>query len=502
MSGNSELYRPVGVAWGAKIGVSLAIFLLLSPPGFGYELKLGLDLRYVHDSNFYRTPNNEESADSIEPGGSIMFEQQGDRLRYRASYTGFYQAYRKQSQADAPEHRLRLDGSYEIDPLTTFRLKNNFRDVRNLRFLQEDIRNGDTGLDPNDGRYQRNDLELLLQRDISRDWELEVRATQQFIDFDNNVNRSDSDSIGIGGRVLHRFSSRHRFGGGLALVRQQFDGDNYRLDADADYLISELTWIFDIGEQIQLVVNGGPAWLSTDEDSSDFVQQMQYVGGSLGGELFRANVLSCGFDDATDTGTASRCNANTPGAEPIPADNLGADQVFPLTLGPQVGDDDDEVTFFGGVSLAARFSDWTLDAELGRRQNNPSGDSIAASLTRLRGELGYAPPLARWSAYLAGSVERREALTGSTIIDYVVIPGAENAAQRSQAFTAERDSDDYRDAFTAVFGVRRQFSEHLSGDVAVSFRHSERHLSGRKVDEDDTYFFVVKLSYAFDTVRF
>lgn len=482
--------------------VGLAMLLLLPAPGFCDEVTIGLDAAYVYDSNFYGTPSDEESADSIEPGGSIAIDHDGDRLRYQGLYEGSYQAYRKDEhdEADAWEHRLRLGGGYDIDPLTTMRLKNNFRDVRNQKFARDDITNGDTGLEPNDDRYQRNDLELQLHRDLTRSWEVEVTAAQQFIDYDNNIDRSDSDSMGVGGRVLHRYAPQHRFGGGVSWVEQNFDGDDFRLDAEAQYLITELAWIFDINDQVELVVNGGPAWVTTDEDPTDSVQQTQFVGGRQGGELFRANVLSCDFDDVAATGTASRCNANTFGAAPIPADNLGAGQTFPLSVGPQVGENDEDVTFFGGVSLVGRFSDWIVNTDLRRQQNPPSGDAIAGSLTRLRAEVDYAPPLSLWSAYVAGSVERRETFNSSTTIDYVVVPGAENAAQRSVAFTTSQNADDSRDAFTALAGVRRQFSRNLSGDVGVSFRHTERELSGQpNNDEKDTYFFVVKVAYVFDT---
>lgn len=492
--------RPSAWAQRSLLGGACVALLLVPSTGFSYEVTLGIDTAYVYDSNFFRTPNNEESANSIEPGGSIAVEHDGDRLRYLATYKGSYQAYDKQDESDGPENRLRLKGSYDINPLTTIQLKNNFRDIRNQRFTQENIRDGDTGQDPADNRYQRNDLELLLHRDITSSWELEVNATQQFIDYNRNVNRSDSDSIGVGSRVFHRYSPRHRFGGGLSWVRQEFDGDDIRLDANADFLITDLAWIFDIGEQIQLIVNGGPAWIKTDEKNTNAVQQTQFVGGSLEGELFRANVLSCAYDAVTATGIASRCNETTPGAEPIPAGNLGVVQNFPLGAGTPVGDND-EVTFFGGAALVARFSDWTVDTELRRLQSQPTGDAIAAKLTRLRWEFGYAPPLANWEAYLAGSLERREAFSNSTIIDYTVISGPEEAAQRSEAFTRARDSGDRRDAFTALIGVRNQFSRNLSGDVGVSFRRTENRVSGQEV-EVDTYFFAVKLSYVFDTMRF
>ncbi len=474
--------------------------LLLPVTGHGYELTLGLDSSYVHDSNFFRTENDEESADSVELGGTVSLEHRSDRLRYLGSYTGSYQTYRKQDESDGAEHRLRLKGSYDIDEITRVQLKNNFRTVRNQRYTRDDIRDGDTGQDSRVSRYQRNDVELLLQRDISSTWAIELNASHQFIDFNRNVSRSDSDSIGLGGRVLHHFAPRHRFAGGLSWVGQNFDGDDFRFDAEADYLIADLAWIYAVTEHLQLTVNGGPAWIKAEEKASGMVQETAFVGGILDGELFRANVRSCDFDTATSTGIASRCNATTPGAQPLLANNLGEVNNYSVNLETPVEKDDD-LTFFGGVALEGRFADWTVDMELRRRQSSPSGNAIAAKLSQWRWEVGYTPPRFRWNAYVAGSWERREAFSRATIIDYLVIPGPEDAAQRSQAFTRLRDSSDRQDAFTALVGVRNQFSQHLFGEVGVSFRHTENRVSGQ-ANESDTYFFVVNLSYVFDPIQF
>ena len=202
---------------------SLGLLLIAASPAFCNEITLGIDSAYVHNSNFYRSSSDEEAADSAEVGINITAEREEGRLRYLASYTGSYQAYDKQDGANAPEHRLRLRGRFDIDPLTTFHLNNRFRDVRNLRFSREDILDGDTGLEPNNDRYQRNDLELMLHRDLTRACELELDATQQFIDFEDNIDRSDSESYEIGARLYHRFAPRHRFGGGVSNVWQDFD---------------------------------------------------------------------------------------------------------------------------------------------------------------------------------------------------------------------------------------------------------------------------------------
>jgi len=479
--------------------VSLGLLLITASPAFCDEITLGIDSAYVHESNFYRTAIDKVDADSVEVSGIITAEREEGRLRYLASYRGSYQAYREQEEANASEHRLRLRGSYDIDSRTTFHLNNRFRDVENPRYSREDILDGDTGLEANSGRYQRNDLELMLHRDLTRAWELESVVTHKFINFEDNINRSDSESYEIGARVYHRFARRHRFGGGVSYMWQDFDGAETRLDAEARYLLTNLAWTFDIADQVQLVVYGGPAWISTDEDDPGDVSQQQFVGAARGNDVFRANVGSCGFDEELGTGIASRCDFGTPGAEPIPADDLGEVIVFPLEVGPSVGEDDN-VVLFGGAALKATFSDWTVDAEIRRQPNATSGDALAGSVTRFRWEVGYVLGQTNWDAYVAGSWERREALTNSTRIDYTVIPGLENAAQRDLAFTRVRDSDDRRTSFTALVGVRKQFSRAFSGSVSFRYRQTERRVSGQETDID-TNFVVVKVSYGIDSFR-
>jgi hypothetical protein len=478
--------------------VGLGLLLIAASPAFPNEITVGIESAYVNESNFYRTTNDEVAADSAEISGSITAERDVGRLRYLASYRGSYQAYRDQDGADADEHRLRLRGNFDIDRRTTFHFNNRYRDVRNLRFSREDILDGDTGLEPNNDRYRRNDLELMLHTDLSRTWELELDATHQISAFDN-VNRSDSESYEIGARVYHRFARRHRFGGGISYMSQDFKGAVARLDAEAEYLLASLAWTFDIADQVQLVVYGGPAFIDFVEDVPSSVGQQQFVGTTRGDDAFRANVRSCGFDEELGTGTASRCDFDTPGAEPIPADDLGEFLVFPLDAGPSVGEDDD-VVMLGGIALKATFSDWTVDAEIQRQPSATSGDAVPASVTRFRWDVGYALGQSNWDAYLAGSWERRELITNSTRVDFTVIPGPENAAQRDLAFTRIRDTDDRRASFTALVGVRKQFSSAFSGAISFRYLRNEQIVSGQETFVD-TNFLLVNVSYLFNSFR-
>ena len=484
---------------GTLAGVSLGIMLISASPAFGNEITLGIDSAYIRESNFYRTTVDEVAADSIEITGRITAEREEGRLHYLATYQGSYQDYPDHEGASSPEHRLRLRGSYDIDRRTSFQLNNRYRDVQNLRFSREDIFDGDSGLEPNSDRYRRNDLELMLHRALTRTWELDLEATHQFVDFEDNTNRSDSQSYRIGTRVFYRFAPRHRFGGGVSYLRQDFDGAQTRLDAEAEYLVTNLAWTFDIADQAELRVYGGPAWIRTDESDRGEVMQQQFVGTSRGDDVFRANVLSCAFDEGLGTGIASRCDFETPGAPPIPANNLGEFVAFPLEIGPSVGEDED-VVMFGGVNLRATLSDWTIDTELQYQPNATTGDAAATSLTRFRWEVGYTLGQSNWDAYLAGSWEEREGITDTTRLDFTVVPGPDNAAQRDTAFTRVRDSDDRRIAFTGLVGLRKQFSRSFSASISYRYRRTEQRVSGIDTFRD-TSFLVVNAAYEFNSFR-
>jgi opacity protein-like surface antigen len=473
--------------------------LISAPPVFGSEITFGVDSAYIRESNFYRTTFNEVAADSVEVTGRVTAAREEGRLQYLASYQGSYQDYSDQEGASAPEHRLRLSGSYDIDQRTTFSLDNRYRDVQNLRFSPEDILDGDSGLEPNSQRYRRNNLEMMLRRALTRTWELEVDASHQFIDFEDNTNRVDSTSYQFGTRVFYRFAPRHRFGGGVSYLKQDYDGSQTRLDAEAEYLVTDLAWSFDIADQVELRVFGGPAWIRTRESDRDEVIQQQFVGTARGDEVFRANVLSCGFDENLGTGIASLCGFETPGAPPISADDLGEFVVFPLDIGPHIGEDDD-VVLFGGVRLLATLSDWTIDAEIHHQPNATTGDAGAVSLSRFRWQVGYTLGQSNWDAYIAGSWESREAITETTRLDFVVVPGLDNAAQRETAFTSIRDPDDRRLAFTGLVGLRKQFSRSLSASVSYRYRRTEQRVSGRDTFYDYN-FLVIQASYDFDSFR-
>lgn len=467
----------------------------------GEELRLGVNTQYVFNSNFFATPNNEDPANSFEFGPTIEISDPDGRFRYEVGYEGAYQAYVDQSGANAWENRLRARASYDIDTRTTIRVTERFRDISNLRFSRQDIALAATALDPNQDRYLRNDIEIELIRGLSRTLELRVSAAHHWIDFEQNIDRSDSDAFEVGSELRYTLTDRHFLGVGGSYIHQDFEEAFSRFGSKGDYLETYLTWIWDITDQVQFVARGGPSWVRSDEDETDQFKQRQLVGARQSGDLRVADVRSCNVDPRLGLPVASRCDFNTPGFPGIAADSLGPFESFPLAIGQQVGTDS-AVTFFGGLSLTANLSDWNLTTTYSRRQSTSTGEGQVSSVDRVSLEVEWAPRRLRSSVFVAGSFDRRESLTDSTRIDFTVIDGGGFQAERDVAFTQINNSQNRRDFYTAIVGYRSRFNPNSNGTLEFRYRRSEGRDDRAGVPGADVFFVLYTIEYGLDPIRF
>jgi len=458
------------------------------------ELRLGLQSDYVFNSNFLSSDGTEDEANSFLLGPIVQLTDDEGRFVYDVDFQGGYQVFVDQSGVDAWESRLDARLTYEIDSRTSLRLTDRFRDISNLRFSRQDISLGITALDPIRNRYFRNDVELELIRDLSRRLELRVGAGHQWIDFEDDDERNDSQSFEGSTEVRYAVTRTQQLGLGTTYVYQDFEPSLRRLGSRAQYVNGFLSWNWQISSEISFSANGGPSWVRSKDDDTDDVSRDRFVGGDIDGDLFRADFDSC------DGALASRCDFATPGTAPIPADDLGGSRSFDLTGGDRVGSAS-ELTFFGGASLQAALTDWTLQLSYSRRQSSTAGDALASTLDRVALDVEYAPARRRWAVYVAGSWDRRETLTEATAVDFTVIEAPDGSAERQTAFT-EIDSDrSRRDNFTVLAGFRQRLNRNLSGSLEARYRRSEVEERGVTRGGIDTWFVVVSVEYIHDAIR-
>jgi hypothetical protein len=457
------------------------------------ELQLGATGQYVYNSNFFSAGGNTDSANSFEVGPTVGIADQDGRFRYNLTYVGGYQAYVDQSGVNAWESRLLGRATYDLNRRTSIAVRERFRDISNLRFTREDIALADNALDPRQNRYFRNDLEVELTRELSRRLSLSGRVGHHWIDFKRNVDRSDSKAYDVGSELNYSLTPEHRVGVGAAYTHQNFERALSRLGSNADYVNAYLLWTWQIADRIQFSMNGGPAWVRSDESGTNTVSQSQFVGAKVNGDVFRADISSC------QNGLASNCDfASFP---PIPASDLGAKQSFSLTTGERVGSES-TWTFFGGAVLEASFAEWNVLTSYSRRQNTTSGAGLASSLDIVFVSLEYAAPKNRWSAFVAASWDRRETLTDATLVDYTVIGSTDGAAERLFAFTTVTNSDIARENYIGIVGIRNALSRNWSGTLEFRYRRTEVDDPRASRPGTDTYLLLFTIDYAYDPIQF
>ena len=150
---------------------------LTTRPAGAAEIQLGAETQYFYESNFFSSRRNEEDANSFQFGPIVDIRDNEGRFLYDINFTGGYQAFVDQDGVNAWESRLRSRFDYQITPRTTIRVSEQFRDISNLRFSRQDIAVADTALDPNQDRYFRNDIELELLHDLTRNLEMRVAGS-------------------------------------------------------------------------------------------------------------------------------------------------------------------------------------------------------------------------------------------------------------------------------------------------------------------------------------
>jgi len=479
--------------------IALVAALGLSLVGHAEELLLGADANYTYNSNFFSAARNTTDANSFQFGPSLQLNDPDGRFRYELGFIGSYLTYTDQSGVDAWESDARGRATWDLTTRTSVQVTERFRDISNLRFSRQDIALADNALDPTQDRYYRNDLRLELIHDLTQQLEFRLRGEHNWTDFEENIRRHDNQSFTAASELRYQLARRHFVGAGAAYMYQDFDEALTQLGSKAESINAFASWTWLITDTITLVANGGPAWIRSDESDSSQVSQTQFVGGESGGDLFRANINSCDFATGTTVRLASNCDfASFP---PLPAADLGPLTSFPLAPGNRVGTDS-VVTFFGGVSITANLVDWNLQASYARRQSTTSGAGLASSLDRIAFEVEYAPSRERWSTFVAGAWDRRETLTDSTAIDYIVVDGGSLDAQRETAFTTIRSNDVRRDNYTLIAGYRHRLNENVAATLDGRYRRTEIRDNGPSRPGIDTFFVVLTLEYDYDPINF
>lgn len=486
---------------GLRACLACCLVLACRPPvADAADLRAGVSTDYLYNSNFFGEPGGGEAANLVQVGPTLDVVSTGaGRFGYAVSYAGLVQQFLDQEDVDAVEHRLRARVQHDLSRRTRLQLTERFRDVSNLRFSRVDIELGDTALDPNQNRYLRNDLELELRHELSRRLRLEAAATHQLLEFVDTEDRNDSSSLAGAAGLRYRASRRQQFGIGIEVMRQVFEPTPLRSGSTGNFLNLDLGWTWAATRHLEVHASAGPAWIRSSEAPLGTVTQPRFVGGTVGGTVLRADFASCDVDPLLGRPVASRCDPTSADAPGIVADDLGELREFVPTIGPRAGNDE-QINLFAELSVEGRWERWSVDGGYRRRQSTTAGDALVSVLDRFAFEVERHPRRSRWSQFVAGSWDRRATLTEATLVDFTVVPGERNAAERETVFTRLDESNDQLTALTLIAGVRNDFSRRFSATLDARFRHTRRPEAGR-TGTADQFFVSLSLAYRFAPVR-
>ncbi len=466
------------------------------------EFHAGVETATLYNSNIY-TLNNGDAVDDVILRVGPDLELRGDpeqRFHYRLNYRGWYDYYTKQTDDSGFQHRERLRLGYDISPRTTLSFDQQYRYVNILQLDRDDFQAGDTGIDVRKNQYHRNNMSLALDHELSRKWALNVTVDQQSVDFKNNTTRSDSDSWGLLGSLSYTLSERHDLGVGIRFVNQDFLPTPNRLAAQSDYLGGMLLWTFRITSRTTLTFEGGPAHVETEQKSQPFSEAPAFVGVLVGNDLFRANINACSPGDGQVQPIASNCVYTDPAAPPIPADDLGPSLDYPLDF-TDTRLKYDSVEFYGRLGVTVGLSDFQLSAAIGRRPSAISGSSLANNMDDLTLSLDYEPAGSRWTTYAEVRFEKRKALTQALQIDYTLLPGPDDAAERDDAFL-NPTGQGRQNSYAFLIGGSYAFSRNLFGRLEGRYRTIDRKNAPPGNSSADTFVVELALRYEFDPERF
>lgn len=474
---------------------------LLAGQASAAEFRAGLETATLYNSNIYTLNDSDAVSDVIVRLGPDL-DLRGDpdrRFDYRLSYQGWYDYYTKDSDASGFQHRQRLDLGYDFSPRTRLSFNQRYRLVNILQLDRDDFQAGDTGIDVRQNEYQRNDMSLALDHELNRRWALNLAVEQQFVDFDNNSTRSDSDSWGLMGSLSYTLSERHDLGFGVRFVSQDFQASQNRLSAQSDYLGAMFLWTFRISSRVELNLEAGPAQVETEQEPRRLAQAPAYVGVLFQDDLFKANFDACSPGAGQIQPIASSCVYNDPAAPPIPADDLGSTMAYPLDF---AGADlsDESVELFGRLGLTVGLADFRLSAGIGRRPSAISGSSLANTIDELTLSVDYEPAGSRWRSYAELRFEERQALTQALEIDYTLVPGTDNAALRDNAFLNPTGGG-RQNSYAFLLGGSYAFNRSLFGSIEGRFRTVDRLDVPTADSKADTFVIQLALRYEFDPER-
>ena len=461
---------------------------------------MGLDGRYVYYSDVVPGGGEPQKDHSFEVAPRFEVGHRDGAGRYRLGYSGNYQGFRNRSDFNALEHRVRLRMRRRLSSRTRVEIDERFRDISNLRFSLADLESGDTAFSPEQQRYLANDVIAGIEHALTERLFVRAEISHQLVNFLETEDRNDSQALVGDLELSYQLSPTRRAGVEVSAGTQSFQPTASRLGSDAGVYGLNLVFEQRLDETSTISVRWGPALVRSRDRAIDAVSVTSFLRRDVEGQPFRVALDACRIDPSLGVRVESGCRPVGGTNDLIPTASLGPIERFTL---PRSFDTPrrETLSHFGDLQYEGKFGDWAIEAGYERRLSNTTGDALASSLDRFSAAMDYVPEALAWRWYAAGRVDRRRSLTPASVVDFVLEPGPDGAAQRQRLIIDETDGEDRLRNLTIVTGLAYHFDRRLMGGVEF------RYLDTRSADAFGTsrqpgrYLFQFTLSYDFDPRR-
>jgi hypothetical protein len=477
----------------ATIALLSVLACLAGASASAQELVFHLANDTEYNSNYRGVEKGEDPSFRNRIGPRMTLQDQYGRFTYSLEYIGQYSWYIEpwDSKLNSWEQTAAVAASYAITRRTQLSITEAFRDLSSVRFGAED-QAADT-LDAGQRKYQRNAFAYELEHSFSQRLVGLVTGAHDWLDYEQNIDRSDSSSLSAGGQLLYALTRADRVGGGVSYAYQTFDEELGEPESIGQIYNAYLSWDHRFQDDFRLRLSGGPTYIE-NKTSSD-IRTVNYRAQFNPPGSTNLEFLEVAGGCTTEQACLALGNFSAG-----PLENTFSTTSLRIENG---SDTQDDITFFARASLTKSWIDWDFTGNYVRRQSNAAGDSGTSTLDRVSLRLTY-DPNTTWDIYgLFGWQRRERATRQAQLADFIVQADANGFALRQQGITvkgSKRSRTD--DQFSFVLGSSRRFSRQFFGRLEFRYRHQLQQRSNRADRKTDFFVLNLRLDYSLAPIRF
>lgn len=473
------------------------------------DAHLSLAAQTEYNSNYLSLTEDPEPSFRGLFGPVLSLVHTDGRLAYDVIYSGSYAAYIHpwRDELNKWEQSVRGQIVYDLSPTTTVTVVDSFHDqvaIQISEVEQDDLTDTlDGGRDP----FYRNSFALSLEHAFGPRLAGALSLQNDWVNFERNINQSDSVSMSTGGEITYAINRSDRVGLGGAFSYQSYKGQDVRVPGSRGRIYNVFAlWEHRFDKDFRITLSAGPTLIETAVSKE--VQVVNFGAFAPGGVVdpndpvlqFIEFDSSCIVVPGSATGLESACQRLTP---PLP---LGDGPQLAVVRLPFVGSSKTErdQTFFARFVLSKAWDNLALTIRYNRSQSNAAGDGGTSTLDRILLRADY-DANRLWAFYGAASWNRRLRATQPVFAaDFLVVDGGPEdpgLARRVQVIQGRGSRKSGTNQATVVVGASRRFTQKLTGNLEFQYRYQFTTRATQQDREVNFFLLNARFNYSFDPVR-